>query len=93
VTRYFVLCQKSNRQIAAKLAKSYGQDAPCLRVVQKWAVRFRAGQKNVEVDEKSGKPPQTDIRDVILRFLEKNPHSSSRDISQPLLTPKTTILR
>jgi predicted transcriptional regulator len=35
----------------------------------------------------------SDIRDIILRFLEKNPHSSSRDISKALFTPKTTILR
>jgi hypothetical protein len=33
VIQYFVLCQKSNQQIAAKLAKGYGQDALCLRAV------------------------------------------------------------
>jgi hypothetical protein len=93
VIRYFVLRQKSNHQIAAKLAKGYGQDAPCLRAVQKWAVWFCPGQENVEDDERSGRPLQTDIRDVILRFLEKNPHSSSWDSSKALFTPKTTILR
>jgi transposase len=93
VIRYFDLCQKSNQQIAAKLAKGYGQDALCLRVVQKWAGRFRAGKENVEDDERSGRPPHTDIRDVFLRFLRKNPHSSSGDISKALFTPKTTILR
>jgi hypothetical protein len=93
VIRYFVLCQKSNQQIAAKRAKGYGQDALCLRAVQKWAARFRAGQENVEDDERSRRRPQTDIGDAILRFLEKNPHSSSRDIRKALFTPKTTILR
>jgi histone-lysine N-methyltransferase SETMAR len=93
VIRYFVLCQKSNQQIAAKLGKAYGQDALCLRAVQKWAARFRAGQENGADDERSGRPPQTDSRDIRLRFLEKNPHSSSRDISKALFTPKTTILR
>jgi hypothetical protein len=73
VIRYFVLCQKSNQQIAAKLVKGYGQDALYLRAVQKWEARFRAGQENLEDDERSGRPPQTDIRNVILRFLEKNP--------------------
>jgi hypothetical protein len=63
VIRYFVLCQKSNQQIGAKLAKGYGEDALCLRALQKWAVRFCAGKENVEHDERSGRPPQTDIRD------------------------------
>jgi histone-lysine N-methyltransferase SETMAR len=93
VIRYFVLCQKSNQQIIAKLVKGYGQDALSLRSVQKWAARFRAGQEDVEDDERPGRPPQTDLCDVILRFLEKNPHSSSRDISKALFTPKTTVLR
>jgi hypothetical protein len=93
VIRYFVLCQKSNQQIAAKLAKSYGQDALCLRAVQKWAARFRVGQEDVEDDERPGRSPQTDICDVILRFLKKNPHSSSRDMSKALFIPKTTIRR
>jgi hypothetical protein len=35
VIRYFIVCQKSNQQIAAKLEKGYGQDALCLRAVQK----------------------------------------------------------
>jgi hypothetical protein len=30
---------------------------------------------------------------VILRFLEKNPDCSSRDLSKILFTPKTTILQ
>jgi hypothetical protein len=60
--------------------------------VQKWAARVRTGQETVEDDERSARPPQTDIRDVILRFLEKNPHSSSRDINKALFTRTTTIL-
>jgi hypothetical protein len=38
-------------------------------------------------------PPQTDVRDVILRCPEKNPHSSSRHISKALFTPQTAIIR
>jgi hypothetical protein len=56
---------------AAKLAKGYGLDALCLRAVQKWAARFRAGEHDVEDDDRSGPPPQTDLCDAILRFLEK----------------------
>jgi transposase len=71
VIRYFVLRGKSNQQIAAKLAKGYGLDALCLRAVQKWAVGFRAGQHDVENDDRSGRPPQTALCDALLCFLEK----------------------
>jgi hypothetical protein len=81
--RYFVLCQKSKWQIAGKFAKDYGQTG----------LYLRAGQENVEDDERSGKPAQINICDAIRRFLEKNPQSSFRDMSKAWLTPKTTILR
>jgi hypothetical protein len=36
---------------------------------------------------------QNDLGDVILRFLEKQPHSSSREISKAVRSPWMTILR
>jgi hypothetical protein len=93
VILYFVLCEKSNSKIAAKLAKSYGEDAVCLRAVQKLATQFRAGQNDVEDDEQSGTPAQTDLRNAILRFLERNPHSSSGNVNKALFIPKTIIRR
>jgi hypothetical protein len=71
IIRYFVLRGKSNQQIAAKLAKGYGWDALCLRAVRKWATRFRAGKHDVEDDDRFGRPHQTDLCDVVLRFIEK----------------------
>jgi hypothetical protein len=71
IIRYFVIRGKLNQQIAAKLAKGDGLDALCLRAVQKWVVRFRAGQHDVENDDRSGRSPQTDLCDAVLRFLEK----------------------
>jgi hypothetical protein len=71
IIRCFVLRGESNQQIAAKLAKAYGLDALCLRALQKWAVRFRAGQHDVEDDDRSGRPRQTDLCDAVLRFPEK----------------------
>jgi hypothetical protein len=69
--RYLVLRGKSNQQIAAKFAKGYGLDALCLRAIQKWVVRFRAGQHDIENDDRSGRRPQTDLCDAVVRFLEK----------------------
>jgi hypothetical protein len=92
VTRDFVLCEKSNWQILAKLAKVYQQDPICFRTVEKLATRFRAGQGDMNDDDRPGKP-QTDISDAILHLLEKNLYSSSQDVSKALFIPKTTILQ
>jgi hypothetical protein len=73
--------------------KVYEQDALGLRALQKWAARFRTGQEDVNDNDRSGGPPQTDICDLILRFLETKPHSSSRDVTETSFLPKTLILR
>jgi hypothetical protein len=64
-----------------------------LRAVEKWAAKFRAGWETVEDDEKPERPPQNDLGDIVLRFLEEQPYSSSREISKALYSPQTTILR
>jgi hypothetical protein len=56
-------------------------------------VRFRAGRKTVEDDERPGRHPQNGHGDAVLRFLERQPHCSSREISRALYSPRTTILR
>jgi hypothetical protein len=64
-----------------------------LRTVKKWAARFRASRETVEDDERPGRPPHNDLGDAVLKFLEKQPHSSCREISKALYSPWTTILR
>jgi hypothetical protein len=61
-------------------------------VVETWDARFRAGQETVD-DTRPGRPASSDLSEAILQFLEKQPHSSSRDISKALCLPKTTVLR
>jgi hypothetical protein len=74
-------------QIVTRLEQGYHRDALRLRAVEKWAVRFRAGQKTVDDDERPGRPPQNDLGDAVLRFLEKQLHSSSREISKAPYSP------
>jgi hypothetical protein len=93
VIRYYCLRGKTNPQIVTKLEQGYHQDAMRLQAVEKWAARFRAGRKTVEEEERPGRPPHNDLGDVVLRFLEKQSDSSSRDISKALNSPRTTILR
>jgi hypothetical protein len=49
--------------------------------------------ETVEDDETPGRPPQNDLGDAILRFLETQHHSSSHEINNALYSPQTTILR
>jgi hypothetical protein len=93
VKRYYCLRGKRNAQIVTKLEQGYHQDAPRLRTVENWAARFRAGLETVEDDEKPGRDPQNNLGDTVLRFFEKQPHSSSRKINDALYSPRTTILR
>jgi hypothetical protein len=92
VIRYYCLCGKTNAQIVTKLEQGYHQNTLRLRAVEKWAPRFRAGRDTVENDERSGRPPQNDLGEAILRILERQPHSSSREISKARYSPWTTIL-
>jgi hypothetical protein len=82
-----------NAQIVTKLEQGYRHNALRLRAVEKWAVRFRAGWETVEDDERPKRPPQNDLDDAILRFLEKQPHSSFREIGKALYSPPTTNLQ
>jgi hypothetical protein len=62
---------KSNQTILAKLQLAYHEDALCLRVVEKWIARFRAGQETVDDETWPGRPASSDLSEAILRFLEK----------------------
>jgi hypothetical protein len=93
VIQYYCLPGKTNIQIVTKLEQDYHQDALHLQALEKWAARFRAGRETVNDDERPGIPPHNDFGDAVLRFLEKQPHSSSREITEALYSPWTTILR
>jgi hypothetical protein len=93
VFRSYSLRGNTNAQIVTKLAQGYCQDAVRLRAVEKWAARFQAGRETVKDDKGPVRPRQNDLGDAVLRFLEKQPHSSSREISNTPYSPWTTILR
>jgi hypothetical protein len=93
VIRYYCFRGKTNAEIVTKLEQCYYQDALRLRAVEKWAAKFQAGQETVYDDERPGRPPQNDLSDAVLRFLEKQPHSSSREISKAKYSPRATIFR
>jgi hypothetical protein len=93
VIRYYCLRGRTNIPIVTKLKQDYHQDALHLWAVEKWAARFRAGLESLEDHERPGKRPENDLGDAVLKFLEKQPYSSSREISKVLYSPGTTILQ
>jgi hypothetical protein len=50
-------------------------------------------RETFEGDEKPGRPPENDFSGTVLRFLERQHRSFSRQISKALYSPWTTILR
>jgi hypothetical protein len=93
VIRYHCLREKTKTQIVTKLEQGYHQDALRLQAIEKWAARFRARWETVEDDERPGMPHQNDFCDTVLRFVKRQPHSSSREISKAVYSPRTKILR
>jgi hypothetical protein len=93
VIRYFVLRQKSNRAIQAKLSLVYGRDALCQRTVDTLAARFRSGRTSMEDDDRSGKPPSANLSAAVSGYLNRNSHASCREIAKDLFIPRTSILR
>jgi hypothetical protein len=91
--RYYCLRGKTNTQIVTTLEQCYHQGALHLLTVEKWAARFGAGRETVDDDERPGRRPQNDFGDAVLKFLEKQLHSSAREINKALDSPRNTILR
>jgi hypothetical protein len=48
--------------------------------------------ETVESDKRPGGPRYNGLGDSVLRFLEKQPDSSSRETSKALYSPRATIL-
>jgi histone-lysine N-methyltransferase SETMAR len=93
VIRFYCLRGKTNAQIEASLKKGYGVQALRTRTIEKWAARFRGGRFSVEDDSRPGRPIEIDLKTAVLKALDRQPHSSSREISKVLGFPKTTVLR
>jgi hypothetical protein len=71
VTRYSCLHGRTRTQIVTKIERDYHEDALRLQTIEKWSVRFRAGQETVEDDERAGRSLQNDMDSGFLRFLDK----------------------
>jgi hypothetical protein len=85
--------RKRNAAIPVKFPKGNHESAWHIRAVEKWAARFRGGQNSIQDEARPEKPLETDFRNAVVRFLEKQSHSSSWEMSKALCWPKTAVLR
>ena len=53
------------KEIHAAMADTFGDNAPGLSTMQKWAVEFKRGRKSLEDDPRSGRPATATTPEVI----------------------------
>ncbi|XP_018046256.1 PREDICTED: histone-lysine N-methyltransferase SETMAR-like [Atta colombica] len=82
--------RKNATQAANKICAVYGEGAVSERTVRKWFARFKAGDFNLEDQERPGRPSTTD-EDQIKTLMENNPHYTTRKLAEMLNMSKSTI--
>ncbi|XP_012060168.1 PREDICTED: histone-lysine N-methyltransferase SETMAR-like [Atta cephalotes] len=81
---------KKATQAANKICAVYGDGAIAERTVRKWFARFKAGDFNLEDQERPGRPSITD-EDQIKTLIENNPRYTTRKLAEMLNMSKSTI--
>lgn len=73
VIKFFVLDGLTPKEIHPKLTKVYGDSAPSMSTVKKWAAEFKRGRTSLEDDPREGRPktattPETieKVHDIVL---------------------------
>ena len=78
------------KNTAKEICNVYGDRFITVQTVRNWFRRFRAGNFNLEHEDRSEHPSTTDT-DLINAYLDENPRSSVREIADALNIPRTTI--
>ncbi|KAK2589284.1 hypothetical protein KPH14_007837 [Odynerus spinipes] len=87
---FFFRKGKNAAQAANKIRAVYGEGAVAERTVRKWFARFKAGNFDLEDQERPGRPSTAD-KDLIKTEIENNPHSTLHQLAGMLNKPKSTI--
>ncbi|CAK9808456.1 Histone-lysine N-methyltransferase SETMAR [Anthophora quadrimaculata] len=87
---FFFRKGKNATQAANKICAVYGESAVAERTVRKWFARFKAGNFDLEDQERQGRPSTTD-EDLIKSEIEDNPRSTLRQLAEMLNKSKSTI--
>ena len=87
---FFYRKGKNVTQAANKICAVYDEGTVAERTVQKWFARFKAGDFNLEHQERSSRPLTTD-EDQIKTLIENNPRYTTRKLAEMLNMSKSTI--
>ena len=62
------------------------------RMVQKWFKRFREGNRNLEDEERTGRPTEVDANNL-LTLIEEDPRLSTKELARQLNCNFSTVAR
>lgn len=65
VIKFFVLDGLTPKEIHPKLTKVYGDSAPSISTVKKWAAEFKRGRTSLEDDPREGRPKTATTPEIV----------------------------
>ena len=80
---FFYRKGKNATQAANKICAVYSKSAVAQRTVRKWFARFKAGDFNLEDQERLGRPSTTD-EDLLKTLIENNPRYTTHKLAEML---------
>lgn len=83
---------KSCAQAKEDICTAYGEDAITERTCRNWYQRFREGNFSLEDKARCGRPEMGNVYEI-QKLIDKNPHSTTREIADMLNVSHTTVSR
>jgi len=83
---------KNATQAANAICLVYGEGVVSPRTCQNWFARFKAGNFNLEDEERSGRPQELQS-DELEALLDEDPRQSTRELALRLNVDQSTIVR
>ena len=87
---FFYRKGKNTTQATNEICAVYGDGAIAERPVRKWFAKFKAGDFNLEDQERPGRAATTD-EDQIKTRIENNPRVTTRELAEMFKISKSTI--
>lgn len=83
---------KNANQAAISICSIYGENAVSARVCQNWFGRFKAGNLDLNDNDRPGRPQELEVDDL-QALLDEDPRQSTRELALHLNVNQSTVLR
>ena len=93
VIHFLYLKEFTNDQIKNELDKVYKENALSLSAIKYWTKMFKLGRTNLENENKSGRPQEIFISEIVIRLLEKDSYTTAHQIAKRLKISVDTVIR